>query len=239
MSARPSELEPRIGKNRSRARPGKGIRQPLTRLQVHRITLGNPDAPPAQRLERMLEERRRNTPVPPARLDIEAGQGPDLIRVFAGERPRPLQARKIRARPKSDPADRLLARERDRALRLARLDQPLEPPLRRRTLQVLPALAFFQPPVHAPAAAASPARSEQCFQRRPQRRRQILDDQLGFGHAQPEEMPMVSGTARHSPTAASSDRMRARHAPVAQLDRVPGYEPGGREFESLRARHIF
>ena len=28
-------------------------------------------------------------------------------------------------------------------------------------------------------------------------------------------------------------------APVAQLDRVPGYEPGGREFESLRARHFF
>ena len=28
------------------------------------------------------------------------------------------------------------------------------------------------------------------------------------------------------------------HAPVAQLDRVPGYEPGGRAFESLRARHI-
>ncbi len=27
-------------------------------------------------------------------------------------------------------------------------------------------------------------------------------------------------------------------APVAQLDRVPGYEPGGREFESLRARHL-
>jgi hypothetical protein len=26
-------------------------------------------------------------------------------------------------------------------------------------------------------------------------------------------------------------------APVAQLDRVPGYELGGREFESLRARH--
>ena len=26
------------------------------------------------------------------------------------------------------------------------------------------------------------------------------------------------------------------HAPVAQLDRVPGYELGGREFESLRAR---
>ena len=28
------------------------------------------------------------------------------------------------------------------------------------------------------------------------------------------------------------------YAPVAQLDRVPGYEPGGREFESLRARHF-
>ena len=25
---------------------------------------------------------------------------------------------------------------------------------------------------------------------------------------------------------------------MAQLDRVPGYEPGGREFESLRARHM-
>ena len=28
------------------------------------------------------------------------------------------------------------------------------------------------------------------------------------------------------------------HAPVAQLDRVHGYEPCGREFESLRARHF-
>ena len=27
------------------------------------------------------------------------------------------------------------------------------------------------------------------------------------------------------------------HAPVAQLDRACGYEPQGREFESLRARH--
>ena len=27
-------------------------------------------------------------------------------------------------------------------------------------------------------------------------------------------------------------------APVAQLDRVPGFEPGGREFESLRARNF-
>ena len=28
------------------------------------------------------------------------------------------------------------------------------------------------------------------------------------------------------------------NAPVAQLDRVLGYEPRGREFESLRARHL-
>ena len=28
-------------------------------------------------------------------------------------------------------------------------------------------------------------------------------------------------------------------APVAQLDRVPGYEPGGRTFESFQARHFF
>ena len=28
-------------------------------------------------------------------------------------------------------------------------------------------------------------------------------------------------------------------APVAQLDRASGYEPEGREFDSLRARHFF
>jgi hypothetical protein len=28
-------------------------------------------------------------------------------------------------------------------------------------------------------------------------------------------------------------------APLAQLDRASGYEPEGREFESLRARHPF
>ena len=35
----------------------------------------------------------------------------------------------------------------------------------------------------------------------------------------------------------SADRFR--NAPVAQLDRASGYEPEGREFESLRARHFF
>ena len=34
-------------------------------------------------------------------------------------------------------------------------------------------------------------------------------------------------------TSLSSDN----HAPVAQLDRVIGYEPIGQEFESLRVRH--
>ena len=29
----------------------------------------------------------------------------------------------------------------------------------------------------------------------------------------------------------------SNQAPVAQLDRVLGYEPSGREFESLQARH--
>jgi hypothetical protein len=33
----------------------------------------------------------------------------------------------------------------------------------------------------------------------------------------------------------SADRFR--NAPVAQLDRASGYEPEGREFESLRAHH--
>ena len=33
--------------------------------------------------------------------------------------------------------------------------------------------------------------------------------------------------------------LRQINAPVAQLDRVSGYEPGGRRFESFRARHFF
>ena len=32
--------------------------------------------------------------------------------------------------------------------------------------------------------------------------------------------------------------MAAIFAPLAQLDRASGYEPEGREFESLRARHL-
>src|SRR5579863_8420560 len=37
---------------------------------------------------------------------------------------------------------------------------------------------------------------------------------------------------------AAATRRLIVFAPVAQLDRAPGYEPGGREFESLRAHHI-
>ena len=34
-------------------------------------------------------------------------------------------------------------------------------------------------------------------------------------------------------------RIRLSVAPVAQLDRVPGYEPGGRGFESYPAHQVF
>src|SRR5690242_12506645 len=43
------------------------------------------------------------------------------------------------------------------------------------------------------------------------------------------------GTHRSGDAATANQFHRA---PVAQLDRVPGYELGGREFESLRARHL-
>src|SRR5262245_26765096 len=42
-------------------------------------------------------------------------------------------------------------------------------------------------------------------------------------------------TARWWPPRRHFDRIRSL-APVAQLDRVPGYEPGGRGFKSCRAR---
>src|SRR5262249_51757138 len=37
----------------------------------------------------------------------------------------------------------------------------------------------------------------------------------------------------------SGARRRGKSAPVAQLDRAPDYESGGREFESSPARHYF
>jgi hypothetical protein len=53
----------------------------------------------------------------------------------------------------------------------------------------------------------------------------------------------VTNLNNSAPRLTTSHAVRSRQAttidaPVAQLDRVPGYEPGGREFESLRARHI-
>src|SRR5215470_16030905 len=46
------------------------------------------------------------------------------------------------------------------------------------------------------------------------------------------------GPARRLLRAATGSQSAVFGAPVAQLDRVPGYEPGGREFESLRARQF-
>ena len=51
-----------------------------------------------------------------------------------------------------------------------------------------------------------------------------------------DSMAGVSGIEIVAPWTAGTDSLT--YAPVAQLDRVPGYEPGGREFESLRARHL-
>ena len=60
-------------------------------------------------------------------------------------------------------------------------------------------------------------------------------------------LTLVNAVATHKShltlTPGGDDKDNARpqllsKAPVAQLDRVPGYEPGGREFESLRARQI-
>ena len=51
-----------------------------------------------------------------------------------------------------------------------------------------------------------------------------------------ESLPLrhFSGNRPFSARAASK-----RCAAVAQLDRVPGYEPGGRRFESSQPRHLF
>src|SRR3989338_7783816 len=86
---------------------------------------------------------------------------------------------------------------------------------------------------------------------------------LGLKQKKPKTLPRPTASARNSPTTASCWKTRRRalpgaapdtiwfaldcghqsgiiaaFAPVAQLDRVLGYEPRGQEFESLRARQI-
>jgi hypothetical protein len=47
----------------------------------------------------------------------------------------------------------------------------------------------------------------------------------------------ISECTRHSRVFAAQNA-QAKNAPVAQLDRAPDYESGGRTFESFRARHF-
>ena len=55
----------------------------------------------------------------------------------------------------------------------------------------------------------------------------------------PQSPPPGCSCACNTPrlTRPSSSRHNSASAPVAQLDRAPGYELGGRRFESFRARH--
>src|SRR6202451_495855 len=48
-------------------------------------------------------------------------------------------------------------------------------------------------------------------------------------------------TPEFTPAATSAiiEKVSVMSAPLAQLDRASGYEPEGREFESLRAHHLF
>ncbi len=52
-----------------------------------------------------------------------------------------------------------------------------------------------------------------------------------------ETSSLLRNRIYYTGTEGSNPSLSAISAPVAQLDRVLGYEPSGREFESLRARH--
>ena len=61
----------------------------------------------------------------------------------------------------------------------------------------------------------------------------------------PDAVQAYSGIGRgglkareHCSSSSNAAVVSVFFAPVAQLDRAPGYEPGGREFESLRAHQI-
>ncbi len=54
-----------------------------------------------------------------------------------------------------------------------------------------------------------------------------------------EGAPLLREYGTKSHRGFESLSLRQCRAPVAQLDRVSGYEPGGRRFESFRARHFY
>ena len=73
----------------------------------------------------------------------------------------------------------------------------------------------------------------------------FIANYVGVGGTTPERKrrrsrAVAKGRAAIGPRAIppSPPRYRFAYAPVAQLDRAPGYEPGGRGFESLRARQF-
>ena len=55
-----------------------------------------------------------------------------------------------------------------------------------------------------------------------------------------ERIVVIDSEIRRSPpTPRRVNASSSPHAPLAQLDRASGYEPGGRRFESCRAHHLF
>jgi hypothetical protein len=70
---------------------------------------------------------------------------------------------------------------------------------------------------------------------------QILTSQSHFvrGAIASVNRALPRSTQRLRPLPIAIVMIKCGHAPVAQLDRASGFEPEGREFESLRARHFF
>ena len=50
---------------------------------------------------------------------------------------------------------------------------------------------------------------------------------------------VLAGTVRWNPSDERCKLLNLKCAPVAQLDRAPGFEPVGRGFKSLQAHHFF
>src|SRR6185436_10135440 len=160
--------------------PGErlGEMPPLRRL---RIAFEEARAPARRVTGRRLEEPHRQSLPAGAARDEQAGDRPDRLPVDRTQDARPVEARELIARPEAEPADRLAPEVGDQAVRLSRLHQTLERAAISRALTGA-VVARRAPPVHAPAAGAGAARSEQSLEIVPAGGGQRTDDR--FSHAE-------------------------------------------------------
>src|SRR5262252_6139680 len=164
------EAEPFEGRGEPRAGCARRQRG-VERIRFDRRRPGTLRGP-----DRAVDQGCANTAPSVTLPNIETGDRPHRHLVDASEPPGAIDDRQIRARRQLTPSDRDVAVEGEEA---GRRTAPHDPPeVRLVAARRAAPVAGADPPVHAPAAAARAARTEEVLERGPEIRRERFDGQL-------------------------------------------------------------